>query len=110
MAQSLVNDAEQSGALPRWALANAATAEMSGDSVVPLIVNLYTYGAKEFDVKTALRYMVNGATKGGVGLNGYVERPGIKTYQALGYAPQSLRVRHRRPHRRGVDHVGVVGR
>lgn len=90
MAQSLVNDAEQSGALPRWALANAATGMMSGDSVVPLIVNLYTFGARDFDTRTALRYMVNGATKGGVGLNGYVERRGIDTYQALGYAPQSL--------------------
>ncbi len=87
MAQSLVNDAEQSGAFPRWALANSATAEMSGDSVIPLIVNLYAYGGKDFDVKTALRYMVDGATKGGVGLGGYVERPGITTYQALGYAP-----------------------
>ncbi len=94
MAQSLVNDAEQSGALPRWAFANAATAEMSGDSVVPLIVNLYAYGARDFDVKTALRYMVNGATKGGVGLNGYVERPGIATYLARGYAPQSLAFRN----------------
>ncbi|BBX74940.1 glycoside hydrolase family 92 protein [Mycobacterium shinjukuense] len=88
MAQSLVNDAEQSGALPRWALANAATGQMSGDSVVPLIVNLYAFGAKEFDANTALRYMVNAATRGGAGLNGYVERPGIATYLALGYAPQ----------------------
>ena len=68
MAQSLVNDAEQSGSFPRWALANSATGEMSGDSVVPLIVNLYAYGAKDFDLKTALRYMVNAATEGGVGL------------------------------------------
>ncbi len=89
MAQSLVNDAEQSGALPRWALANAATGEMTGDNVVPLIVNLYTYGAKDFDVKTALRYMVDAATKGGVGLNGYVERPGIAAYLEHGYAPQT---------------------
>jgi putative alpha-1,2-mannosidase len=37
--QSLVNDAEQSGSFPRWALANTATAEMTGDSVVPLIAN-----------------------------------------------------------------------
>jgi predicted alpha-1,2-mannosidase len=50
-------------------------------------VNLYAYGAKDFDLKTALRYMVNGATQGGVGLNGYVERPGIDIYQRLGYAP-----------------------
>ena len=50
MAQSLVNDAEQSGSFPRWALANTATAEMTGDSVVPLIANFYAFGAKDFDV------------------------------------------------------------
>jgi predicted alpha-1,2-mannosidase len=87
MAQSLVNDAEQSGSFPRWALANAATAEMSGDSVVPLIVNFYAFGAKDFDVHAALRYMVNAATEGGVGLNGYVERPGVATYLERGYLP-----------------------
>jgi predicted alpha-1,2-mannosidase len=89
MAQSLVNDAEQSGSYPRWALANSPTAEMSGDNVVPLIVNLFAYGAKDFDVKAALHYVVNAATKGGVGLNGYVERPGIDTYLQLGYVPQT---------------------
>ncbi|BBZ45894.1 GH92 family glycosyl hydrolase [Mycobacterium parmense] len=89
MAQSLVNDAEQSGALPRWAFANAATGEMSGDSVVPLMVNLYVYGARDFDVGAALRHMVNAATKGGVGLGGYVERPGVGTYQRLQYAPHT---------------------
>ncbi|WP_156688245.1 GH92 family glycosyl hydrolase [Mycobacterium sp. Marseille-P9652] len=89
MAQSLVNDADQSGSLPRWALANAATGEMTGDNVVPLIVNLYAFGARDFDAKAALRYMVYAATKGGTGLNGYVERPGIDSYLKLGYAPQS---------------------
>ncbi len=88
MAQSLVNDAEHSGSFPRWALANAATAQMTGDSVVPLIVNLYAFGAKDFDVRTALRHMVDAATTGGVGRNGYVERPGIKTYLERGYLPQ----------------------
>ena len=47
MAQSLVNDAEQSGSYPRWALANTATAEMTGDSVVALIANFYAFGAKD---------------------------------------------------------------
>ncbi|AKN18212.1 hypothetical protein B586_19110 [Mycobacterium haemophilum DSM 44634] len=89
MAQSLVNDAEQGGAYPRWAIANSATGEMSGDNVVPLIVNLYSYGAKDFDLKAALHYMVNAATAGGVGRGGYVERPGIATYLRLGYAPQT---------------------
>ncbi|MHA7649872.1 GH92 family glycosyl hydrolase [Mycobacterium sp. ML4] len=88
MAQSLVTDAEHSGALPRWALANAATSQMTGDSVVPLIVNLFMFGAKDFDVESALRYMVSGATRGGVGVNGYVERPGIDAYLQQGYVPQ----------------------
>jgi predicted alpha-1,2-mannosidase len=87
MAQSLVNDAEQSGSFPRWALANTATAEMTGDSVVPLIVNFYAFGARDFDVHAALRYMVNAATKGGDGLNGYVERPQIARYLQRGYLP-----------------------
>ena len=90
MAQSLVNDAEQSGSFPRWALANSATGEMTGDSVGPLIADLYAFGGKDFDVKTALRYMVNAATTGGVGLNGYVERPGIAAYLELGYAPETF--------------------
>ncbi|WP_156297802.1 GH92 family glycosyl hydrolase [Mycobacterium paragordonae] len=88
MAQSLVTDAEQSGSLPRWALANAATSQMTGDSVVPLIVNLYTFGAKDFDTASALRFMVSGATRGGAGVDGYVERPGIGAYLQLGYVPQ----------------------
>jgi predicted alpha-1,2-mannosidase len=93
MAQSLVSDAEQSGSLPRWALANAATDEMTGDSVVPLIVNLYTFGAKGFDVKRALYYMLKAASDGGAGRGGYVERPGIATYLEHGYAPQTAEFR-----------------
>ena len=88
MAQSLVNDADQSGALPRWALANSATAEMSGDSVVPLIVNLYLWGGRDFDTAKALRYMIKGATKEAAGGDGYVERPGIVDYQSRGYAQE----------------------
>jgi predicted alpha-1,2-mannosidase len=87
MAQSLVNDAEQSGSYPRWALANTATAEMTGDSVVPLIANFYAFGAKDFDAHRALRFMLDAATKGGVGRRGYVERPEIQTYLRRGYLP-----------------------
>jgi predicted alpha-1,2-mannosidase len=89
MAQSLVSDAEQSGSLPRWPIANAATGEMTGDSVVPLIVNWYMFGAKDFDLKKALSYMRKAGTEGGVGRGGYVERPGIATYLQHGYAPQT---------------------
>jgi putative alpha-1,2-mannosidase len=33
--------------------------------------------------------MLKAATEGGVGLHGYVERPGIATYLQHGYAPQT---------------------
>ena len=110
MAQSLVNDAEQSGSFPRWALANSATGEMTGDNVVPLIVNLYAFGAKDFDVKAALYYMLKAATDGGVGRGGYVERPGIATYLQHGYAPQTEEFGGDHAIRRRLDHAGVVGR
>ena len=110
MAQSLVNDAEQSGSFPRWALANTATAEMTGDSVVPLMVNFYAFGAKDFDVHTALRYMVKAATEGGAGLNGYVERPEIATYLQRGYLPLNADSCSGWRDPRCLDHVGVVGR
>ncbi|BBX48040.1 GH92 family glycosyl hydrolase [Mycobacterium cookii] len=87
MAQSLVNDAEQSGSYPRWALANTATAEMTGDSVVPLIANFFAFGAKDFDVHRALRFMLDAAKEGGAGRNGYVERPEVETYLRRGYLP-----------------------
>ena len=65
----------------------AATVEMTGDSVVPLIANFYAFGARDFDVKAALHFMLDAATEGGVGRNGYVERPGIDTYLRRGYLP-----------------------
>jgi hypothetical protein len=60
---------------------------MTGDSVVPLIANFYAFGAKDFDVKTALHFMLDAATEGGVGRDGYVERPEIDTYLRRGYLP-----------------------
>ncbi len=73
MIQSLVG-AEQSGAYPRWALANSATGMMSAvwcrSSVKP-----HRLRRQGFDLKSALPPMVNAA--GRVGLDGFLERPGI---------------------------------
>ncbi len=87
MAQSLVNDAEQGGWWPRWPLANAYTGQMTGDNSVPLIANLYAYGARDFDLKTALKYLVKGATTVDSTPGAYQERPGVQEYVARGYAP-----------------------
>ena len=60
MVQSLVDDAEQGGWLPKWAIVGGDESQMNGDSADPIIADAYAMGARNFDVKTALRYMVKG--------------------------------------------------
>ena len=62
MMQSLVNDADQGGWLPKWPVANTYTASMGGDSADPIIAGAYAFGARDFDTESALRYMIKGAT------------------------------------------------
>nr|WP_168720760.1 GH92 family glycosyl hydrolase [Streptomyces sp. SAT1]ANO42608.1 alpha-1,2-mannosidase [Streptomyces sp. SAT1] len=86
MAQSLVHDAEQGGWWPRWPVANGYTGQMTGDSSVPLIASLYAYGARDFDLKSALKYLVKGATSVDHTPGAYQERPGVESYLERGYA------------------------
>ena len=83
MMQSLVHDAEQSGWLPRWAPANDNSYIMGGDSSAILLSEAYAFGARSFDLKSALHYMLKGATVPGKGLHHYEERPGLADYLTL---------------------------
>src|SRR5208283_2234552 len=83
MLQSLVNDAEQGGQLPRWEAANDVTYVMGGDSPVPVIASSYAFGAQSFDTATALKYMVRAATE----TKDNQERPFLEDYLKLGYVP-----------------------
>ena len=87
MMQSLVNDAEQSGWLPRWPAANDETYVMGGDSPDALLASAYAFGARNFDVKTALKYMMKGANQPGTGPHGQAERPYRAEELKLGYVP-----------------------
>lgn len=87
MMQSLVNDAEQSGWLPRWPAANDVTYVMGGDSSPILLASSYAFGARNFDTKAALRFMLQAATRPGVGLHHTAERPFLAEYRRLGYVP-----------------------
>jgi predicted alpha-1,2-mannosidase len=87
MMQSLVNDAQQSGWLPRWPAANDVTYVMNGDSPTVLIASAYAFGARNFDTKMALRYMVKAATEPGKGPHDNEERPYLTDYLKLGYVP-----------------------
>jgi predicted alpha-1,2-mannosidase len=87
MAQSLVNDADQSGWLPRWPAANDVTYVMGGDSPDILLADAYAFGARNFDVHAALHFMIHGATDPGNGPHGEAERPGLAEELRLGYVP-----------------------
>ncbi len=89
MMQSLVRDAEQSGWLPRWPVANDVTYVMGGDSPAILLSEAYVFGARSFDLKSALRFMLKGATQPGKGPHNYAERPGLEEYLTQGYVPLS---------------------
>lgn len=85
MMQSLVEDARQQGRLPKWPVANAETGEMNGDSADAMLANAYAFGARHFDARAALKFMLKGAIQPGAGKGGYVERPGLRSYLRLGY-------------------------
>ncbi|HEX3965848.1 MAG TPA: GH92 family glycosyl hydrolase [Trebonia sp.] len=89
MVQSLVNDAQQGGWLPKWPMANGYTGMMGGDSADAIIADAYAFGARDFDTKAALAAMVKGATQvqtsSDLGQGYYTERPGLASYLATGY-------------------------
>ncbi len=89
MMQSLVRDAEQSGRLPRWPVANDVSYVMGGDSSSILLSTGYAFGARSFDTASALRFMIKGATQPGTGPHGNSERPQLSDYLSKGYVPVS---------------------
>ena len=95
IAQSLVNDAEQSGSLPGWPVANEAAHIMVGDSAPVILSETYAFGAHRFDTRTALKYMVKAGSVPdrdvpyAISYYENIERPYLKDYMKLGYIPAS---------------------
>jgi len=85
MMQSLVADAAQSGWLPKEAVANADSAQMNGDSADPVLAAAYAFGARAFDLRTALADMIKGATVPAPGSVLYPERQDLSEYEARGW-------------------------
>ena len=91
MAQSLVDAAEQCGGIPEWALNNSDTAVMVGDAGPVMLGDFYSFGADQFDLKKALKFMVKSGTDPASGCNGHPSRPGLNAYLAQGYlAPKDV--------------------
>lgn len=85
MVTSLLADAAQGGGLPKLPVANVESAQMNGDSADPFIVSAYAFGARDFDVGSALADMVKGATDPKVTNGGHPERQDLTEYLTKGY-------------------------
>jgi predicted alpha-1,2-mannosidase len=92
IAQSLINDAQQCGAFPRWSNNNTETGVMIGDPGSIIIANTYAFGARNFEVKEALEFMKKSGLNPETTCNGKHARPGLKEYLELGYVPYSPRI------------------
>ncbi|HEY3503845.1 MAG TPA: lectin [Actinocatenispora sp.] len=79
--RSMLNDYDQSGMLPKWALGNGESYVMVGDPADPIIAGAYAFGARDFDQKHALAAMVDEAT------NPNNVRPGQAELDSYGYLP-----------------------
>lgn len=89
MMQSLVENARQSGWLPKWPVAAGQTDVMVGDPASPMLAGAFAFGARGFDAHAALDAMVKGATETGRSPNAdYVERQGLDDYLRLGWVGQ----------------------
>jgi predicted alpha-1,2-mannosidase len=84
--QSLVNDAQQCGAFPKWSSANGEDNIMIGDPGSMIVANSYAFGATQFDTQGALAIMRKMTTDPSAACNGTVELPGLFSYASLGYS------------------------
>ncbi len=85
MVQSLVDDAQQTGWLPKWAIVGGDESQMNGDSADPIIADALAMGVRNFDVGTALAYMVKGATQDETGHGLEIERQYLSQYLSQHY-------------------------
>ncbi len=85
MVQSLVNDAQQGGWLPKWAIVAGDSGQMNGDSADPIIAAAYAFGVRDFDVGAALAAMVKGATQNETNHGLEIERQYLDQYLSQHY-------------------------
>ena len=85
MMQSLVDFAEQNGWLPKWAIVGGDASQMNGDSADPILADAMAFGVHDFDVKSALAYMVKGATQNESGHGLEIERQYLSQYLTQHY-------------------------
>ena len=87
MIRSMVGMAEEWGWLPRWELYGRETFTMEGDPAIPVIVDSYLKGLRDFDIDAAYEAMRRSATT--PGKDNPIRRD-IDPYIELGYMPVGI--------------------
>ena len=87
MIRSMVAMSQEWGWLPRWELYGRETFTMEGDPAIPVIVDSYLKGLRDFDIDAAYEAMKRSATTPG---KDNPIRPDIDPYIELGYIPVGL--------------------
>ena len=87
MIRSMVAMSKEWGWLPRWELYGRETFTMEGDPAIPVIVDSYLKGLRDFDIEAAYEAMKRSATTPG---KSNTMRPDIDPYIERGYIPVGL--------------------
>lgn len=82
MVRSMVDMYKESGWMPKWELYSRETMTMEGDPAIPVIVDSWMKGLRDFDVNTAYEAMYKSATT--TGKDNFL-RPDNDDYLGLGY-------------------------
>lgn len=80
MMRSLIDAAQQGGALPQWAYGSSETGVMIGDPASVMLANAWAYGARDFDPRLALRQMQRNGEDVNARCNDIAARPGLAEY------------------------------
>ena len=84
MVNSMIEMYDESGWLPRWELNSTETHVMEGDPALPVIVDTWLRGIKNFDIEKAYEAMYKSAATAGAENK---IRPDIDHYISKGYVP-----------------------
>ncbi len=84
MVRSMLDMYREHGWLPKWELYGRETLTMEGDPSIPVIVDTWLKGLRDFDIELAYEAMRKGATLPGAE---NLLRPDNDDYMALGYVP-----------------------